>query len=82
MPDKTPLGGKIGRANHQQEFSYFLLEHNDQSNETNVHKTTHHATDHFHLNQLSQLPQSPNNHYSNKNIDGNRTFDQFINVVE
>src|SRR5690606_9338036 len=52
MFQKIPLGGKVGGADHQQEFSDLLLEDDDQGDEPNVHKTADHTTDHLHLQQF------------------------------
>ena len=82
MLENVALGGEIGGADHQKEFSDFLLENDDQGNKTNVHKPADHAADHFHLEQFGQFPKGPNNHYANKNINGDGTFDEFVNVIE
>ena len=82
MFEKTAFGRKIGGTDHQQKFAYFLLKNNDQGNQPDVHETAHHAADHFHLEQFGKLPQGPNNHDPNKDIDGNGALDQFVNVIE
>ena len=58
------------------------MKNDDEGNQTNIHKPAYHATDHFHLEQLGKFPKRPNNHNPNKNIDGNRALDQFVNVIE
>tara|TARA_R100000365_G_C2723392_1_gene55298 strand:- start:649 stop:882 length:234 start_codon:yes stop_codon:yes gene_type:complete len=58
------------------------LEYNDQRDQSNIHETTYHAADHFHLEQFGKFPQGPNDYYPDKNVDGHRAFDQFINVIE
>tara|TARA_Y100001001_G_scaffold82065_1_gene79896 strand:+ start:348 stop:509 length:162 start_codon:yes stop_codon:yes gene_type:complete len=34
------------------------------------------------LEQFGKFPQGPNDYYPDKNVDGHRAFDQFINVIE
>jgi len=80
--DKIAFVGKISRTDHQQKLTYFLLKNDNQCYQSDLHKTTHHATDHFHVEQLGQFPESPYDDDADKNINGDRTPNKFINIIE
>ncbi len=82
MPNKAPLGRKIGGSHHKEKFPDFLLKNNDQCNKSDLHKPPDHTTYHFHVEQFGKFPKAPNDYDSYKDIYGNRSADQFVDIIE
>ncbi len=59
-----------------------MLKNDNQSDQPNLHEGTDHATDHFHAQELCQFPKAPDNYDPYKDVDGDRTTHQFINIIE
>ena len=82
MLDEIAFRCEIGGSDHQEKLSDFLLENDDQGDQTDVHKASDHAADHFHLQQFGKLPKGPDHDDAYENIDGHRAFDQFVYIIQ
>lgn len=47
-----------------------------------MHESTDQTTDHFHAEKFGQFPEAPDDNNSDKNIDCDRSANQFIHVVK
>lgn len=82
MPDKASFCSEIGGTHHKEEFSDFLLKNNDQGYKPHLHKTTDDTTDHLHIEKFGKFPKPPNYDDSDKNINSDRSPDQFVDIVQ
>ncbi|CAI8173357.1 MAG: Uncharacterised protein [Cryomorphaceae bacterium] len=74
--------GKSSRPNHKEEFTYLLLEDNDQDDESCAHEGAKEFTEETHFKQLDQAVQKVNGDHSQEDTDGSGAFQQSVNLVQ
>src|SRR5210317_986914 len=80
MLDVPAFVCKVGGAQHQEEFSDFLLEDDDQGYQPYLHEAAHQAAGHPHVQELGSLPEGPDNDDPQKDVDGNSAAHQAVEV--